>query len=68
MLRAVWSKQVNEMYSNTHGYSVVNYLIPCICIINLAQCVVLPEKHCFVDLLFIFGMIFVLEFEPYTGS
>ena len=42
------------MCSNTHDYSVVNCLIPCILyIMNLDQCVVLPEKNCFVDLLFI---------------
>ena len=38
--------------------------------INLDQYmyVVLPEKHCFVNLLFILGKVFVLEFDPYTGS
>ena len=58
------------MCCNTLDYSVVNCLIPCrpICIIKLDQCVVLPEKHCFVDLLLIFGTVFVLEFDPYTGS
>ena len=41
------------MCCNTLDYSVVNCLIP-VCIIHLDQYVVLPEKHCFVDLLFIF--------------
>ena len=56
------------MRCNTHDYSVVNCLIPCICIINIDQYVVLPEKHCFVDLLFILGTVFELEFDPYNGS
>ena len=57
------------MCCKTHDHSVENCLIPCIlCIINLDQCVVLPEKHCFVDLLFILGTVFVLGFDPYTGS
>ena len=58
------------MCSNTHDYSVVNCLIPCICTINLDQYmyVVLPEKHCFADLLSILGTVFVLEFDPFTGS
>ena len=56
------------MCCNTHDYSVVNNLISSICIINLDQYVVLPEKHCFVDLLFILGTVFVLEFDPYSRS
>ena len=55
------------MCGNKHDYSVVNCLIP-LCIINLDQYVVLPEKHCFLDLLFILGAVFVLKFNPYTGS
>ena len=51
-----------------HDYSDVNCLIPCIlCIIYIDQYVVLPENHCFVDLLFILGTVFVLEFDPFTG-
>ena len=56
------------MCCNTHDYSVVNCLIP-LCIINIDQYyVVLPEKDCFVDLLFILETVFAFEFDPYTES
>ena len=55
------------MCCNMRDYSVVNCLVACICIIHIDQYVVLPEKHCFVDLYFIFGTVFVLEFDPFTG-